>query len=147
VTHFQRPLDREAEFSGTINDEEREKLDDEVEYEDEEIVATVTVVDDLNLDDLHNGQAESTSKIPALAGPQSLRKAESRPPISSAKNPPSISKKRRKQPSFESKGERLQRKREEKARRVKQAIIRRQEGTTERRRLKKMDAGRRRRRS
>ncbi|KAG8863748.1 hypothetical protein FRB96_007585 [Tulasnella sp. 330] len=118
----------------------KQKQEDEQEYEDEEVVATVTIVDDLDLEDLHNdgGQLEKAEKakqwetksVPAAKPPRKGIKA-------SLDAPPA-----KKKLSFETKGERLQRKREEKARRVKQAISRREDGTAERRRLKKQTMSR-----
>lgn len=134
--------EQEDEFAGLASDKGKEKQED-VEYEDEEVVATVTVVDDLDLDDLHNDGSKAV-KTPRDAPEESRsvptgRQKTSRHIAGSVKSAGAVAtpvKKRRKL-SYETKAERLQQKREEKAKRVKRAIERREEGTTERRRLKK----------
>ncbi|KAG9012648.1 hypothetical protein FRB94_005258 [Tulasnella sp. JGI-2019a] len=118
----------------------KQKHEDEREYEDEEVVATVTVVDDLDLDGLHNegGAAEKAEKVKQWE--KAIPKPSPRKALKPDLDAPATKKK--KKLSFETKGERVQRKREEKARRVKQAISRREDGTTERRRLKKQTMSR-----
>lgn len=118
-----------------------------MEYEDEQIVATVTVVDDLDLDDLDNDGSKPakppreapTAQQSRQVPPGRQKSTSSRPTATSVKSAAAVATpaKKHRRLSYETKGERLQQKREEKAKRVKRAIERREEGTTERRRLKK----------
>lgn len=131
----------DQEYSGLDLAKGKGKQEDEQEYEDEEVVATVTIVDDLDLDDLHNDGREA-EKAEKAKQREPKPVPVTKPPRKSAKASLDAPPAKKKKLSFETKGERLQRKREEKAHRVKQAISRREDGTTERRRLKKQTMSR-----